>query len=157
MPQNQTYSNLYTIGFLVTLGTMTFGIYYFYSGMGEVSYRTYSGFETVTYYLDKQKYDLYFNGLIYCGCFAFALLLLTAAILVPSPAQLQRRQAQTYPYGAQLGSSPINQSAPVETTPQQARDSAANNSTESSPPLELEPDFDFAVDESLMGDLELKN
>ncbi|MEC7165935.1 MAG: hypothetical protein VXW41_09000, partial [SAR324 cluster bacterium] len=104
MPQNQTYSNLYTIGFLATLGMMTFGMYYFYSGMGEVSYRTYSGFETVTYYLDKQKYDLYFNGLIYCGCFAFALLLLTAAILVPSPAQLQRRQAQTDPYGAQLGS-----------------------------------------------------
>ena len=66
MPQNQTYSNLYTIGFLATLGMMTFGMYYFYSGMGEVSYRTYSGFETVTYYLDKQKYDLYLNGLIYC-------------------------------------------------------------------------------------------
>lgn len=157
MPQNQTYSNLYTIGFLVTLGTMTFGMYYFYSGMGKVSYQTYSGFETVTYYLDKQKYDLYFNGLIYCGCFAFALLLLTAAILVPSPAQLQRRQAQTYPYGAQLGSAPISQSAPVDTTPQQARVSEANNSPESSPPLELEPDFDFAVDDSLMGDLELKN
>ena len=157
MPQNQTYSNLYTIGFLATLGTMTFGMYYFYSGMGKVSYQTYSGFETVTYYLDKQKYDLYFNGLIYCGCFAFALLLLTAAILVPSPAQLQRRQAQTYPYGAQLGSAPISQSAPVETTPQQARVNEANNSPESSPPLELEPDFDFAVDDSLMGDLELKN
>ncbi len=71
MPPNQTYSNLYTIGFLATLGMMTFGMYYFYSGMGEVSYRTYSGFETVTYYLDKQKYDLYFNGLIYCGCFCF--------------------------------------------------------------------------------------
>ena len=157
MPQNQTYSNLYTIGFLVTLGTMTFGMYYFYSGLGKVSYQTYSGFETVTYYLDKQKYDLYFNGLIYCGCFAFALLLLTAAILVPSPAQLQRRQAQTYPYGAQLGSAPISQSAPVDTTPQQARVSEATNSPESSPPLELEPDFDFAVDDSLMGDLELKN
>jgi hypothetical protein len=136
---------------------MTFGMYYFYSGMGKVSYQTYSGFETVTYYLDKQKYDLYFNGLIYCGCFAFAFLLLTAAILVPSPAQLQRRQAQTYPYGAQLGSAPMSQSAPVETVPQHARVSEANNSTEASPPLELEPDFDFAVDDSLMGDLELKS
>ena len=157
MPQNQTYSNLYTIGFLGTIGTMTFGMYYFYSGMGKVSFQTYSGFETVTYYLDKQKYDLYFNGFIYCGCFAFALLLLTAAILVPSPAQLQRRQAQTYPYGAQLGSAPMSQSAPVETAPQQARVSEANNSIEASPPLELEPDFDFAVDDSLMGDLELKS
>ena len=156
MPQNQTYSNLYTIGFLATLGMMTFGMYYFYSGMGEVSYRTYSGFETVTYYLDKQKYDLYFSGLIYCGCFALALLLLTAAILVPSPAQLQRRQAQTYPYGAQLGSAPMSQPAPVGPAPQQAKEGEANNSPEVSPQLELEPDFDFAVDDSLMGDLEYK-
>ena len=135
---------------------MTFGMYYFYSGMGEVSYRTYSGFETVTYYLDKQKYDLYFNGLIYCSCFAFALLLLTAAILVPSPAQLQRRQAQIYPYGAQLGSAPTNQPSPMGQAPQQAKDGDANNSPEASPQLELEPDFDFAVDDSLMGDLEYK-
>ena len=156
MPQNHTYSNLYTIGFLVTLGTMTFGIYYFYSGMGKVSYQTYSGFETVTYYLDKQKYDLYLNGLIYCGCFAFALLLLTAAILVPSPAQLQRRQAQTYPYGAQLGSAPMNQPAPEGQAPQKSKEGGANNSPEASPQLELEPDFDFAVDDSLMGDLEYK-
>ena len=156
MPQNQTYSNLYTISFLATLGMMTFGMYYFYSGMGEVSYRTYSGFETVTYYLDKQKYDLYFNGLIYCSCFAFALLLLTAAILVPSPAQLQRRQAQTYPYGAQLGSAPMSQSAQEGPAPQQAKEGEANNSPEASPQLELEPDFDFAVDDSLMGDLEYK-
>ena len=156
MPQNQTYSNLYTIGFLATLGMITFGMYYFYSGMGEVSYRTYSGFETVTYYLDKQKYDLYFNGLIYCSCFAFALLLLTAAILVPSPAQLQRRQAQTYPYGAQLGSAPMGQSAQEGPAPQQAKEGEANNYPEASPQLELEPDFDFAVDDSLMGDLEYK-
>jgi hypothetical protein len=157
MPQNQTYSNLYTIGFLATLGITTFGIYYFYSGMGKVSYRTYSGFETVTYYLDKQKYDLYFNGLIYCGCFALALLLLTAAILVPSQAQMQRRQSQTYPYGAQLSSAPMSQHVPAGPVPQQAPEGEANNSSEAGPTLELEPDFDFAVDDSLMGDLEGKS
>ena len=50
----------------------------------------------------------------------------------------------------------MSQPAPVGPAPQQAKEGEATNSPEASPQLELEPDFDFAVDDSLMGDLEYK-
>ena len=50
----------------------------------------------------------------------------------------------------------MSQSAQEGPAPQQAKEGEANNSPEASPQLELEPDFDFAVDDSLMGDLEYK-
>lgn len=148
MPQNQTYTNLYMVGFLATFGMVLFGVYYFYAGMGEVSYRTYSGFDTVTYYLDKQKYDLYLNGLVYCASFAAAMLLLTAAILVPSQAQLQRRQAQTHPYGTQLHSTALNQPAPAVATPEQV--AVKSEPAAPVPTMDLEPEFELSVDDSFM-------
>jgi hypothetical protein len=149
MPNNTSYLGLYMYGFLITAGATLFGVYYFYTGMGDVSYVSYSGYDTVTYYLDKRKYDLYFNGLIYCLSFAAALLLLTAVILIPSSSQLQRRQSQNQPYSAQLGGSAPVAAAPASAaSPTQA---PAMGAAEPAHEFQLAPEFELSVDDSLMG------
>ena len=106
------YANIYIYGFTATAAIILASSFYFYTGINEVSYLTYSGTETVTYYLDKYKYDLYFNGLIYCLSFGMAFLLVLGVILIPNTEQLQRR-ASASPYSAQLSSAP-QVSSPLE-------------------------------------------
>ena len=89
MPVN--YLNLYLFsifgGLLATLG----GIVICYSGMSEASFLANKGMEITTYYLNKNRYDLYLYGLVYSITFGVALLLLLSVILIPTKEQINKR------------------------------------------------------------------
>ena len=93
MPVN--YLNLYLFsifgGLLATLG----GVVICYSGMSEASFLVNKGMEITTYYLDKNRYDLYLFGLVYSITFGVALLLLLAAIVIPTKEQINKRTSET--------------------------------------------------------------
>ena len=93
MPVN--YLNLYLFsifgGLLTTLG----GVLIFYSGMSEASFLVNKGMEITTYYLDKNRYDLHLFGLVYSITFGVALLLLLAAIVIPTKEQIKKRTSET--------------------------------------------------------------
>ena len=93
MPVN--YLNLYLFsifgGLLATLG----GVVICYFGMSEASFLVNRGMEITTYYLDKNRYDLYLFGLVYSITFGVALLLLLAAIVIPTKEQLNKRTSVT--------------------------------------------------------------
>ena len=61
----------------------------------ETSFLVYRGMELTTFYLDKNRHDLYLNGLVYSITFGFAFLLLLSVIVIPSPEQIQKRLAAT--------------------------------------------------------------
>ena len=89
MPVNYLNVYLFSIfgGLLATVG----GIVIFYSGMSEASFLVNRGMEITTYYLDKNRYDLYLFGLVYSITFGVALLLFLAAIVIPTKEQMNLR------------------------------------------------------------------
>ncbi|MGK5094375.1 hypothetical protein WDW89_20460 [Deltaproteobacteria bacterium TL4] len=95
------YTNVY-IGavFLMLLGS-AFGTYFFLTGMNGTSILISNAYGTSTYYLDKNQYDLYLNGLVYCVTFVVASGLFLAVIVVPSANQVQQRVAAPYGSGMQ--------------------------------------------------------
>mgnify|MGYP003327093612 CR=1 FL=1 len=110
--------------------------------MSETSYLVYRGMELTTYYLDKNRHDLYLNGLVYSITFSFAFLLLLAVIAIPSPEQIQKRLAATS-FAGSPQSTEIN--VPEGETPD-AEDTSPLDGE--SMEIELEPDIEsFEVGE----------
>ena len=89
MPIN--YLNLYVFAIFGGLAATVGGIMVCYSGMSETSFLVYRGMEITTYYIDKNRHDLYVNGIVYSITFGIAFLLLLAVIVIPSPEQIQKR------------------------------------------------------------------
>ena len=140
MPVN--YLNLYVFAIFGGLAATVGGIMVCYSGMSETSYLVYRGMEITTYYLDKNRHDLYVNGMVYSITFGIAFLLLLAVIVIPSPEQIQKRLAVS-PFTG--GNSTPGITAPsVETLVEEETPAADDESLE----IELEPDVEsFEVDE----------
>ena len=140
MPVN--YLNLYVFAIFGGLAATVGGIIVCYSGMSETSYLVYRGMEITTYYLDKNRYDLYVNGMVYSITFGIAFLLLLAVIVIPSPEQIQKRLAVS-PFTG--GNSTPRITAPAgETLVEEETPAADDESLE----IELEPDVEsFEVDE----------
>ena len=140
MPVN--YLNLYVFAIFGGLAATVGGIMVCYSGMSETSYLVYRGMEITTYYLDKNRHDLYVNGMVYSITFGIAFLLLLAVIVIPSPEQIQKRLAVS-PFTG--GNSTPGISAPEgETLVEEETPAADDESLE----IELEPDVEsFEVDE----------
>ncbi len=137
MPLN--YLNIYLLGLLGTIAAIIGGIAFCYTGMTELGFQVYRGMEATTYYVDKNRYDLYMNGLVYGITFGAALLMFLAVIIIPSPEQIQRRMSAT-PFGTPaVGAPPSQLQAP---------------GAEVEEPAFLEPELtpeieDFGEDESL--------
>ena len=89
---SQNYLNIYVFALFGGLASTLAGIFIFYSGLSDSSYLSYMGSEIKTFYLDKNQYDLYLYGLIYCLTFGTALILILAVILIPSTEQIKKRQ-----------------------------------------------------------------
>ena len=89
MPIN--YLNLYLIAVIGGLVATIGGIIICYAGISETSYVVYQGIDLTTFYLDKNRYDLYVNGLVYSITFGIAFFLLLAVIVLPSPDQIKKR------------------------------------------------------------------
>ena len=140
MPVN--YLNLYVFAIFGGLAATVGGIMVCYSGMSETSYLVYRGMEITTYYLDKNRHDLYANGMVYSITFGIAFLLLLAVIVIPSPEQIQKRLA-VLPFTE--GNSTPGITAPAgETLVEEETPAADDESLE----IELEPDVEsFEVDE----------
>ena len=140
MPVN--YLNLYVFAIFGGLAATVGGIMVCYSGMSETSFLVYRGMEITTYYLDKNRHDLYVNGMVYSITFGIAFLLLLAVIVIPSPEQIQKRLSVSPFTGGNSTSgiiAPIEETLVEEETP-----TADDESLE----IELEPDVEsFEVDE----------
>ncbi len=150
MPIN--YLNLYLFsifgGLLATLG----GIVVCYSGMSEASFLVNKGMEITTYYLDKNRYDLYLFGLVYSITFGVALLLVLSVIVIPTKEQINKRTSES-----QIGESPVTgaQYKPEATTSEEETSDETETLSESDESLEieLEPElesFRDAEDEKLV-------
>ena len=140
MPVN--YLNLYVFAIFGGLAATVGGIMVCYSGMSETSYLVYRGMEITTYYLDKNRHDLYVNGMVYSITFGIAFLLLLAVIVIPSPEQIQKRLAVS-PFTGENSTLGITAPA-VETLVEEETPAADDESLE----IELEPDVEsFEVDE----------
>ena len=140
MPVN--YLNLYVFAIFGGLAATVGGIMVCYSGMSETSYLVYRGMEITTYYLDKNRHDLYVNGMVYSITFGIAFLLLLAVIVIPSPEQIQKRLAVS-PFTGENSIPGITAPA-VETLVEEETPAADDESLE----IELEPDVEsFEVDE----------
>lgn len=140
MPVN--YLNIYVFAIFGGLAATVGGIFICYTGMSETSYLVYRGMELTTYYLDKNRHDLYLNGLVYSITFGIAFLLLLAVIVIPSPEQIQKRLAATS-FAGSPGSTEIN--VPEGETPD-AEDTSPLDGE--SMEIELEPDIEsHEVDE----------
>jgi len=145
MPVNYLNVYLFSIfgGLLATVG----GIVIFYSGMSEASFLVNRGMEITTYYLDKNRYDLYLFGLVYSITFGVALLLFLAAIVIPTKEQINKRTSESQigetsgtgiPYTPEAITTEEETSDETETLP------ASDESLE----IELEPDVEsFGEDE----------
>ena len=144
MPVN--YLNLYLFsifgGLLATLG----GVVICYSGMSEASFLVNKGMEITTYYLDKNRYDLYSFGLVYSITFGVALLLLLAVIVIPTKEQIHKRTSETQigetsgtgiPYTPEATTTEEETSDEIETLPE----------SDESLEIELEPDVESFGDE----------
>ena len=140
MPVN--YLNLYVFAIFGGLAATVGGIMVCYSGMSETSFLVYRGMEITTYYLDKNRHDLYVNGMVYSITFGIAFLLLLAVIVIPSPEQIQKRLAAS-PFTGENSTPGITAPA-VETLVEEETPAADDESLE----IELEPDVEsFEVDE----------
>ena len=140
MPVN--YLNLYVFAIFGGLAATVGGIMVCYSGMSETSYLVYRGMEITTYYLDKNRHDLYVNGMVYSITFGIAFLLLLAVIVIPSPEQIQKRLAVS-PFTGENSTLGITAPA-VETLVEEETPAANDESLE----IELEPDVEsFEFDE----------
>ena len=138
MPVN--YLNIYVFAIFGGLAATVGGIFICYTGMSETSYLVYRGMELTTYYLDKNRHDLYLNGLVYSITFGIAFLLLLAVIVIPSPEQIQKRLAATS-FAGSPGSTEI--SVPEGETPD-AEDTSPLDGE--SIEIELEPDIESYED-----------
>ena len=140
MPVN--YLNLYVFAIFGGLAATVGGIMVCYSGMSETSFLVYRGMEITTYYLDKNRHDLYVNGMVYSITFGIAFLLLLAVIVIPSPEQIKKRLAVS-PFTG--GNSNPGIIAPIEETlAEEETPTADDESLE----IALEPDVEsFEVDE----------
>jgi len=138
MPVN--YLNIYVFAIFGGLAATVGGILICYTGMSETSYLVYRGMELTTYYLDKNRHDLYLNGLVYSITFGIAFLLLLAVIVIPSPEQIQKRLAATS-FAGSPGSTEI--SVPEGETPD-AEDTSPLDGE--SIEIELEPDIESYED-----------
>ncbi|HBI28959.1 MAG TPA: hypothetical protein DDY54_04915, partial [Deltaproteobacteria bacterium] len=106
------YLSIYLLGVIGSFAATVGGVVFCYNGMSAASYLTYKGMQTTTYFFDKTRYDLYFNGLVYCTAFAIALMMLLMVIMIPSPNQIQRRMAATpFAGGAPMAGAPLMQAA----------------------------------------------
>ena len=140
MPVN--YLNIYVFAIFGGLAANVGGIFICYTGMSETSYLVYRGMELTTYYLDKNRHDLYLNGLVYSITFGIVFLLLLTVIVIPSPEQIQKRLAATS-FAGSPGSTEI--SVPEGETPD-AEDTSPLDGE--SIEIELEPDIEsYEVDE----------
>ena len=140
MPVN--YLNIYVFAIFGGLAATVGGIFTCYTGMSETSYLVYRGMELTTYYLDKNRHDLYLNGLVYSITFGIAFLLLLAVIVIPSPEQIQKRLAATS-FAGSPESTEI--SVPEGETPDAEETSPLDGE---SIEIELEPDIEsYEVDE----------
>ena len=140
MPVN--YLNIYVFAIFGALAATVGGIFICYSCLSETSYLVYRGMELTTFYLDKNRHDLYLNGLVYSITFGIAFLLLLAVIVIPSPEQIQKRLAATS-FAGSPGSTEI--SVPEGETPD-AEDTSSLDGE--SMEIELEPDIEsHEVDE----------
>ena len=140
MPVN--YLNLYVFAIFGGLAATVGGIMVCYFGMSETSYLVYRGMEITTYYLDKNRHDLYVNGMVYSITFGITFLLLLAVIVIPSPEQIQKRLAAS-PFTGE--NSTLGITAPAEETLVEEETPAADDE---SLEIELEPDVEsFEVDE----------
>ena len=140
MPVN--YLNIYVFAIFGGLAANVGGIFICYTGMSETSYLVYRGMELTTYYLDKNRHDLYLNGLVYSITFGIAFLLLLAVIVIPSPEQIQKRLAAT-----SFAGSPVSTeiSVPEGDTPDSEVISPLDGE---SMEIELEPDIEsYEVDD----------
>ena len=149
MPIN--YLNLYLFsifgGLLATLG----GIVICYSGMSEASFLVNKGMEITTYYLDKNRYDLYLIGLVYSITFGVALLLVLSVIVIPTKEQINKRTSES-----QIGEYPdTGTQYKTETTTSEEETSDETETlseSDESLEIELEPElesFRDAEDEKL--------
>ena len=134
MPVN--YLNFYVFAIFGVLAATVGGIFICYTGMSETSYLVYRGMELSTFYLDKNRHDLYLNGLVYSITFGIAFLLVLAVIVIPSPEQIQKRLAATS-FTGYPGSTEI--SVPEEKIPD-AEDTSPLDGE--SMEIELEPDIE---------------
>ena len=140
MPVN--YLNIYVFAIFGGLAATVGGIFICYTGMSETSYLVYRGMELTTFYLDKNRHDLYLNGLVYSITFGIAFLLLLAVIVIPSPEQIQKRLAATSFTGSPR-STEIN--VPEEKIPDTEDTSPLDGE---SMEIELEPDIEsYEVDD----------
>ena len=140
MPVN--YLNLYVFAIFGGLAATVGGIIVCYSGMSETSYLVYRGMEITTYYLDKNRHDLYVNGMVYSITFGIAFLLLLAVIVIPSPEQIQKRLAVSPFIG---GNSTPGITAPAVETLVEEETTATDDESLG---IELEPNVEsFEVDE----------
>jgi len=103
--------------------------------------------EITTYYLDKNRYDLYLFGLVYSITFGVALLLLLAAIVIPTKEQINKRTSET-----QIGETPgtgIPYTPEVTTTEEETTSDETETLPESEESLEieLEPDVESFVED----------
>ena len=133
MPIN--YLNLYLFsifgGLLATLG----GIVVCYAGMSDASFLVNKGMEITTYYLDKNRYDLYLIGLVYSITFGVALLLLLSVIVIPTKEQINKRTSES-----QIGESPVTgtQYKTEATTSEEETSDETETLSESDESLEIE-------------------
>jgi len=93
MPIN--YLNLYLFSIFGGILATLVGIVICYSGMSEASFLVNKGMEITTYYLDKNRYDLYLFGLVYSLTFGVAILLLLSVILIPTKEQVNKRKSES--------------------------------------------------------------
>ena len=139
MPVN--YLNLYVFAIFGGLAATVGGIIVCYSGMSETSFLVYRGMEITTYYLDKNRHDLYVNGMVYSITFGIAFLLLLAVIMIPSPEQIKKRLVES-PFTG-VNSTPGITDSLGETLVEEETPAADEESLE----IELEPDVEsFEVD-----------
>ena len=140
MPVN--YLNLYLLAVFGGLAATVGGIVICYAGISDTSYLVYRGMELTTYYLDKNRHDLYVNGLIYSITFGIAFLLLLAVIVVPSPGQIQKRMSTSQFAGSASSGylGPSGASVPVEQSQTAAVEMPAEENEAFE--IELEPDIE---------------
>lgn len=92
-----TYINIYIYGILGFVGATIFGCFYFYAGMGANSFVVSTAAGQITYYLDHNQYNFYFQGFIYCFTFAIAGFLLLTVMAIPTAEILGRQRSSVAP------------------------------------------------------------
>jgi pyruvate/2-oxoglutarate dehydrogenase complex dihydrolipoamide acyltransferase (E2) component len=118
------------------------GVFYFLAGMSQTTYLVTDGIRVGVQYVDKPRYDMHLQGLIFTISFLIAGALLLLMVLLPdrehraeraeeAPPQPRRQPAQ--PQGAQAAPQAAAQHAPPAVPPRAAQAAAAQTS-----PLSIE-------------------